>query len=86
MASVVFYFQVHQPHRLRRYSVFDSDPFYFDDAKNEEIWPQGGRPSATDRRPTLLLDLVKRHEGRFRISYSLTGTVHRPARAIHART
>jgi alpha-amylase len=34
MASVVFYFQVHQPWRLRRYSVFDSDPFYFEDAKN----------------------------------------------------
>ena len=30
MASVCFYFQVHQPWRLRRYSVFDTDPFYFD--------------------------------------------------------
>ena len=37
MASVVFYFQVHQPFRLRKYSVFDNDPFYFDDAKNAEI-------------------------------------------------
>lgn len=74
MASVVFYFQVHQPHRLRRYSVFDSDPFYFDDSKNEEICRKVAdkcyRP-ATE----LLLELVKRHEGRFRISYSLTGTV-----------
>jgi len=25
MASVCFYFQVHQPYRLRRYSVFDTD-------------------------------------------------------------
>ena len=25
MASVCFYFQVHQPFRLRRYSVFDTD-------------------------------------------------------------
>ena len=37
MATVVFYFQVHQPFRLRRYSVFDSDPFYFEDAKNGSI-------------------------------------------------
>ena len=25
MASVVFYFQVHQPFRLRRYTVFDTE-------------------------------------------------------------
>ena len=37
MASVCFYFQVHQPFRLRRYSVFDTDRHYFDDAKNAEI-------------------------------------------------
>ena len=37
MASVCFYFQVHQPFRLRRYSVFDSDPNYFDEYKNAEI-------------------------------------------------
>ena len=37
MASVVFYFQVHQPFRLRRYSVFDTDPFYFDAEANGTI-------------------------------------------------
>ena len=37
MASVVFYFQVHQPHRLRLYSVCDEDPFYFDDKANRAI-------------------------------------------------
>ncbi|MCA9299930.1 MAG: glycoside hydrolase family 57 protein [Phycisphaerales bacterium] len=74
MASVVFYFQVHQPHRLRRYSVFAEDPFYFEDSKNEEICRK-----VTDKcyRPTtqLILDLVRRHEGNFRVSYSITGTV-----------
>ena len=29
MASVCLYFQVHQPFRLRRYSVFDTDRDYF---------------------------------------------------------
>lgn len=74
MASVCFYFQVHQPFRLRRYSVFDTDHHYFDDAKNSEICRK-----VADKcyRPTtkLILDLVRRHEGRFRVSYSLTGVV-----------
>ncbi|MCC6676077.1 MAG: polysaccharide deacetylase family protein [Phycisphaerales bacterium] len=74
MASVVFYFQVHQPFRLRRYSVFDSDPFYFEDKKNAEICRKVAdkcyRPATT-----LILDLVKRHKGNFKVSYALTGVV-----------
>ncbi|CAG1009967.1 alpha-amylase [Phycisphaerales bacterium] len=72
MASVVFYFQVHQPYRLRRYSVFDSDPFYFEDAKNAEIMRKVAdkcyRPATQ-----LILDLVRRHKGNFRVSYAVTG-------------
>ena len=72
MASVCFYFQVHQPFRLRRYSVFDSDPFYFDNVSNREICLK-----VADKcyRPATLkiLDLVRRHEGRFRVSYSISG-------------
>jgi len=74
MASVVFYFQVHQPNRLRRYSVFDDDPFYFDDRHNAEVLSKVAdkcyRPATR-----LILDLARRHEGRFRVSYSLTGVV-----------
>jgi alpha-amylase len=74
MASIVFYFQVHQPFRLKRYSVFDSHPFYFDTEKNGAICRK-----VADKcyRPTtkLILDLVKRHKGNFRVSYSITGVV-----------
>ena len=74
MTSTVFYFQVHQPCRLRRYSVFDSDPFYFDNRKNEEICRKVAekcyRPATS-----LMLDLVKRHKGNFRVSYAMTGVV-----------
>lgn len=74
MASVVFYFEVHQPHRLKPYSVFHTDPFYFDEDKNGAICRK-----VADKcyRPTtkLILDLVRRHEGNFRVSYALTGTV-----------
>jgi len=72
MAAVCFYFQVHQPFRLRRYSVFDTDPFYFDAAANESILRK-----VADKcyRPATLkiLDLIRRHQGRFRVSYSISG-------------
>ena len=72
MASVVFYFQVHQPFRLRRYSVFDNDHFYFDNLKNGEI---ARKVADKCYRPAtqLILDLVKRHKGNFRVSYAITG-------------
>ncbi len=73
MTSVCFYFQVHQPFRLRKYSVFDTDPFYFDNEANkaicEKVAEKCYRPATR-----LILDLVKRHEGRFRVSYSISGT------------
>ena len=74
MASVVFYFQVHQPFRLRRYTIFDSDTNYFDDYRNEEICRKVSDKSYL-RTNRLILDLIRRHDGRFRVSYSLTGTI-----------
>ncbi|TVQ51685.1 MAG: alpha-amylase [Phycisphaerales bacterium] len=72
MASVNFYFQVHQPFRLRRYSVFDTDPFYFGNDENQRICEKVAnkcyRP-ATQK----LLDLVRRHEGRFKVAFSISG-------------
>lgn len=74
MASVVFYFQVHQPFRLKRYTVFDNSPFYFDTQKNGDICRKVAdkcyRPATS-----LILDLVKRHKGNFRVAYSITGVV-----------
>ena len=72
MASIVFYFQVHQPYRLRRYSVFDNDPYYFDEYKNAEICRKVARKCYLPANQ-VILDLVRRHHGRFRVSYSITG-------------
>jgi alpha-amylase len=74
MASVCFYFQVHQPFRLRRYSVFDTDRHYFDDYKNAELCR---KIAARCYLPAnqLLLDTLRQHDGRFRIAYSLTGVI-----------
>ena len=35
MASICFYFQVHQPFRLRHYTIFDTEDKYFDDYRND---------------------------------------------------
>jgi alpha-amylase len=74
MASVCFYFQVHQPYRLRRYSVFDTRPDYFDEAANREICRKVARKCYLPANQAML-DLIKLHEGRFRIAFSLTGSI-----------
>jgi len=74
MASVCFYFQVHQPYRLRHYSVFDSDSNYFDDYKNGEICRKVANKCYLPAN-RLLLDLIEKYQGRFKISYSITGVL-----------
>jgi alpha-amylase len=74
MPSVCLYLQLHQPYRLRRYSVFDTDRHYFDDFKNADLLhtvarrcylPAGG----------LLLDLVKQHRGAFKFALGVSGVL-----------
>lgn len=74
MPSVCCYFQVHQPHRLRRYSVFDAHANYFDEEHNRQILRTVAQKCYL---PTgrLLLNLIQRHEGAFRVAFSLTGCV-----------
>jgi alpha-amylase len=72
MASVCFYFQVHQPFRLRRYSVFDTDRHYFDEYKNAELCRKVAQKCYLPANQTLL-QAIRQHEGRFRLAFSLTG-------------
>lgn len=74
MASICFYFQVHQPLRLRHYTVFDKDDQYFDDYKNASICRKVANKCylPTNR---LLLEIIRRFQGRFKIAYSLTGVL-----------
>ena len=74
MASVCFYFQVHQPPRLRRYSVFDSESNYFDTRRNGQILEKVARKCYLPA-TKLILELVQQFEGQFRVAYSLTGCV-----------
>ena len=74
MASVCFYFQVHQPFRLRHYTIFDTGDNYFDDHKNTRICRKVARKCYMPAN-LLLFDLIKKYEGRFKIAYSITGTL-----------
>ena len=78
MTSVCMYFEVHQPMRLNHFSVFnigsgDSPLHYFDEKLNRQIFEKVAKKCYI---PTnnLLLDLINKYDGKFRISFSLTGT------------
>jgi alpha-amylase len=73
MPSVCFYFQVHQPYRMRHYRVFDigySDE-YFDHSKNEEICKKVAEKCYLPAN-AMMLELLKKHP-EFKISYSISG-------------
>lgn len=78
MASVCFYFQVHQPMRIKRYRIFDigMDHDYFNDdssfnLNNKKILHKVANKCYL---PTnkVMLDLLKKHP-EFKISYSFSG-------------
>ncbi len=76
MPSICFYFQVHQPHRLKNYDCFKigSDHHYEDEAKNIEILNRVARKCYLPANHTML-QLIDKHQGDFKIAYSLSGTV-----------
>ncbi|MEK7650609.1 MAG: glycoside hydrolase family 57 protein [Patescibacteria group bacterium] len=78
MPSVCFYFQVHQPHRVKKYRVFDigQDANYFNDnseekTNNEKIFKKVAEKCYL---PTnqVLLELLEKHP-EFRVSFSISG-------------
>ena len=75
MPAVCFYFQVHQPYRLRHYTFFDigANPFYEDEDANCDILLKVARKCYLPMND-VLLELIRRHEGRFKVSFSISGT------------
>ncbi len=74
MASICFYFQVHQPLRLRHYTIFDNNDHYFDDHKNAAICKKVANKCYLPAN-RLILDLINRFDGRFKVAYSITGVL-----------
>lgn len=75
MKGICLYFQVHQPYRLRRYRFFDigNDHYYYDDYANRSIME---KVAANCYLPAnaLLMDLIKQHGNKLKITFSITGT------------
>ncbi|MBI3027813.1 polysaccharide deacetylase family protein [Candidatus Woesearchaeota archaeon] len=76
MVSVCFYFQVHQPMRLRNYSVFEIGHHnnYFNEQKNEAIIKKVAKKCYIPANK-IVLDLINKTDGRFKAAYSMTGIV-----------
>ncbi|MBX9851249.1 MAG: glycoside hydrolase family 57 protein [Cytophagaceae bacterium] len=76
MPSVCFYFQVHQPFRLKQYSFFNigNDHFYEDDHLNRDILNKVSDKCYLPANK-LLLKLIKKHKREFRVAFSLSGVV-----------
>ncbi|MDL2223076.1 glycoside hydrolase family 57 protein [Bacteroidales bacterium OttesenSCG-928-M11] len=74
MKTICFYFQIHQPFRLKRYRFFDigADHYYYDDFSNEDIIHGIAHRSYLPAND-LMLDLIKQYNGKFRVAYSISG-------------
>ncbi len=74
MPAVCFYFQVHQPFRIKRlrFEEVGKRRPYFDDEKNALILDKVGRKSYL-KTNTVLLELIQKHAGRFKVSFSISG-------------
>lgn len=75
MKTLCFYFQIHQPFRLRRYRFFDigNNHYYFDDFQNEEIFRNMAEKSYLPAN-RMILDMIKSSGGSFKVAYSISGT------------
>ena len=75
MKTVCFYFQVHQPWRLKTYRFFQmgKDHNYLDDFTNRSIMQKIARECYLPMN-ALLLSLIKQNKGAFRCSFSITGS------------
>lgn len=78
MKSICFYFQVHQPYRVKKYRVFDigNDPEYFNDRSESNLNNRriAEKVAAKSYIPTtkLLIELLKRHPN-MHVSFSFSG-------------
>ena len=74
MKTICFYFQIHQPYRLKRYRFFNigRDHYYYDDYSNEDIMQQIAARSFIPAN-RMLLDLINTNKGKFKFAISVSG-------------
>lgn len=76
MKTIILYFQVHQPFRLKRYRFFDigNDHYYYDDYTNESTLQKIATESYLPANK-ILLDLIKEYPKKFKVAFSISGIV-----------
>ena len=74
MKTICFYFQIHQPFRLKRYRFFDigNDHYYYDDFQNEEIIHRIAEQCYLPANRTIL-EMIKTSGGKFKVAFSISG-------------
>lgn len=74
MKAICFYFQIHQPFRLKRYRFFDigNDHYYYDDFANDDIVTRIAQRSYIPAAESLLR-MIEQSGGKFRCAISITG-------------
>lgn len=75
MKTICLYFQIHQPLRLKTYRFFSmgKDHNYLDEAANRSIMQKVARLCYLPMNE-LLLKTIKEQEGKFKVSFSISGT------------
>ncbi len=75
MKNICFYFQVHQPFRLKQFRFFDigKDVSYFDDSANRSIMNKVAEKCYLPAN-AVLLSQIKKHKGEFKVAFSISGT------------
>lgn len=74
MRNICFYFQIHQPMRLKRYRFFDigKDPYYYDDFQNEDRIRKVVEQSYLTANRTIA-EMIRSSNGKFKCSFSISG-------------
>lgn len=75
MRKICFYFQVHQPYRLKPFRFFDigDDHYYWDDFLNRSVLRKIAYKCYLPMN-SLLLDLIQQYPGQFKVTFSFSGT------------
>lgn len=75
MRSICLYFTVHQPVRLRKFRFFDigNSAYYYNDYHNEFILQRIAENCYLPAN-NILLELIQKFNGRFKVSFSISGT------------
>lgn len=74
MKSICFFFEIHQPFRLKRYRFFDigSDHYYYDDYTNQDTLSRVAHNCYLTANETLL-QMIRDTKGAFKCSFSISG-------------